>query len=74
MKATRVSKVQSGRDYTIFGEYVFAFIDSYERGNCAVYEMKTLLESKGLEPEGIDFYGEDCYYLAGHGDMYLLEF
>lgn len=53
MKAMRISKVQSGQDYTIFGDYLFAFIDRDERGNCAVYEMKTLLESGGVEPEPI---------------------
>ena len=26
------------------------------------------------EPEGIDFYQGNCYYVAGHGDTYLVEF
>ena len=31
-------------------------------------------EGVGLEPEGIDFEGDTCYYVAGHGDTYILEF
>lgn len=27
-----------------------------------------------LEPEGIDFVGDVCYYVAGHGDTYIIEF
>lgn len=53
MKATRLAKVQSGQDFTVFGDYLFDFIDRDERGNCAVYEMKTLLEANGEEPEPI---------------------
>ena len=26
------------------------------------------------EPEGIDFDGDVCYYVAGHGDTYIIEF
>ncbi len=53
MKATRIAKVQSGQDFTVFGDYLFDFIDRDERGNCAVYEMKALLSANGEEPEPI---------------------
>lgn len=53
MEIKRISKVQSGQDFAIFGDYLFDFIDRDERGNCAVYEMKTLLSSNGEEPEPI---------------------
>lgn len=53
MKITRIGKVQSGQDVTIFGGYMFAFIDRDERGNCAVYEMEALKNAGGEEPEPI---------------------
>jgi len=28
----------------------------------------------GMEPEAIDFAGDTCYYAAGHGDAFILEF
>lgn len=53
MKATRIAKVQIGQDFAIFGDYLFRFIDRDVRGNCAVYEMKTLIAANGEEPEPI---------------------
>ena len=53
MKVTRIAKVASGQDIAIFGEYLFDFIDRDERGNCAVYDMKTVKSANGKEPEPI---------------------
>ena len=26
------------------------------------------------EPEGVAFEGDTCYYVAGHGDTYIIDF
>lgn len=50
MKATRIAKVASGQDITIFGKYLFDFIDRDSRGNCAVYKIDDILSANGEEP------------------------
>ena len=53
MNIKRVAKVASGQDVTIYGGYLFDFIDRDERGNCAVYEMESIRGAGGEEPEPI---------------------